>query len=99
AVVEPQELTRSQQERVGIRFVAVKGNSHPSARRYLIAVRRSLTDLGLVQHVSQLANPGLLMCLLLTGGVVAAVLAEVTFFARGGDLGSHRTPPSPRRSE
>ena len=44
-------------------------------------------DLGAAQQLLQLADPGLLLGLLVAGGVVAAVLLEIALFAAGVDLG------------
>ena len=49
---------------------------------------RGGADLGGAQQLLELADPGLLLALLLAGGVVAAVLLEVALLAAGVDLGS-----------
>ncbi|CFE43634.1 Uncharacterised protein [Mycobacterium tuberculosis] len=46
-----------------------------------------LANLCVAEQVLQLANAGLLLALLLAGGVVSAVLAQVAFFAAVVDFG------------
>src|SRR3546814_476378 len=49
-------------------------------------VGRGLADLGTTKDVLELADPRLLLALLVLGGVVAAVLLQVALVARSGDL-------------
>ena len=51
-----------------------------------------VADLGLTQEFLQVEDPALLLALLLAGGVVAAVLAEVTLLTAGVDLGGNGRP-------
>jgi len=45
-----------------------------------------LADLGRAEQLLELPDPGLLLALFLSGGVVAAVLPEVPLFTPGVDL-------------
>ena len=55
-------------------------------------VGRGLADLGALEHVLELADPALVLALLLAGGVVAAVLLEVALVAGGADPGDDLLP-------
>src|SRR5699024_3829830 len=59
------------------------GHLHP--RDDLLGVRRCLIDLRPTQHVLQLTDARLLLPLLLAGGVVATVLAEVALLTGSSD--------------
>ena len=81
-VVQAEQLAGAEHEGVGVGLVAVEGDGDLGAGRDLVGVGRRLADLGPAQHVGQLADPGLLLALLLPGRVVAAVLPEVALVAR-----------------
>ena len=56
------------------------------ARDDPIGVDGGFAHLSVLQHLSELADSGFLMTLLLAGGVVAAVLGQVALFASLCDL-------------
>src|SRR5215212_5457285 len=72
----------------------VDGDHH--ARRYDAVVGGCGADLRALQQLGQLADPDLLLALLLLGGVVAAVLAEVALVSGGLDLLGDLGPAVPR---
>ena len=64
--------------------VVVQGperDEHP--RRHDLRLGRALADLGVAQHVLEVADPGLHQRLLVLGGVVLRVLADVAVLPRG----------------
>ena len=63
----------------------VDGDDH-AGRDACRRCRRGLADLRVLEQLGQLADPRLLLALLLLGGVVAAVLAQVALLAGRLDL-------------
>ena len=71
------------------------GHGHPRPD-YPVGPRR-LPDAGMLQDVLELDDPPLDLALLLLGGVVAAVLAQVTLIPGGLDLLRDVDTPGPER--
>ena len=73
-------------------MVAVELDGDLCAGRHGGRADRGLAHLDVLEHRLQLADPDLLLTLLLARGVVAAVLAEVALLAGLGDLCRHLRP-------
>src|SRR3954452_23897941 len=88
-------LAGTEQERLRLVVIVageLVGHLHAGPDHTVVGGR--LAHLGAVHHVLELTDPALGLALLLAGGVVAAVLAEVALLASGADagddLGAHR---------
>src|SRR6266516_1793793 len=83
------DLPRAEQERLGVVLVVVEVDGHDRARGHRVGLG-CLAHVRPAQQLLQVADPPLLLALLLAGGVVTAVLPQVTLFASGVDLrGDH----------
>ena len=74
------------QERLGVGLVAVVVHLDDRTGQRHAGLLGRLADLRVVQQVLQLADAGFLLTLLVAGGVVPAVLAQVALFAAVVDL-------------
>ena len=74
-------LAGGDQERLGVGLVAVVVDLDHRTRQRHAGLLGRFADLRVVEQVLQLADAGLLLALLLAGGVVSAVLAQVAFLA------------------
>ena len=84
-----ENLPRPEQEGLRVVIVAEERDGDDAAGADLVGVTLGLAHLGASQQVFELANAPLHLPLLLTGGVVAAVLGEVALLAGGGNPGGH----------
>ena len=93
------DLAGAEQERLDLVVVVADelvGDDHAGLDDAVVG--RGLADLRAAEHVLELADPGLLLALLVLGGVVAAVLLEVALVARGADLLDDLLARGPLRS-
>lgn len=80
-------LTGADQECLGVVLVTVVIDLHHGPGQRDARLLGCLADLGVVEQLLQLTDARLFLALLLSGGVVTAVLAEVALLATVVDLG------------